>query len=60
MCGLKMPKPRPALIPADTGQEAARNASIEAEMRRRRRGAAANILTSPTGIPASATLGGGA
>lgn len=38
--------------------EANERADIEARLRRRRRGAAANVLTSPKGIPATDTLGG--
>lgn len=42
--------------------EADRAATAEAMLRRRRAGAAANVLTSPLGIPAGSnpTLGGGA
>ncbi len=50
--------PRPAIIPATTNQESQRQGDIEARLRQLRGGAAANILTSPRGIPATNTLGG--
>ncbi|WP_255415024.1 hypothetical protein [Thioclava sp. NG1] len=40
--------------------EANQQADIEARLRRLRAGAAANVLTSQTGIPASTTMGGAA
>lgn len=51
--------PRPENL---AGAEAGQTAAMEARLRRRRAGAAANVLTSPLGIPAgsSPTLGGGA
>lgn len=58
------PKPQvaaPMLIPATNNAEAERQMSLEESLRRRRRGAAADVLTSPTGIPARrsvAQLGG--
>lgn len=63
--GPKIPKAAPALIPSTDNGEAQRQADLEAALRRRRAGAAANILTSPVGIPAgtraaSAKLGAAA
>lgn len=40
------------------GQQAIEQADIEARLRKRRAGAAADVLTGPSGIPATATLGG--
>lgn len=60
MCVLskpKMPKQRTPLAAYDNGQ-AQQQADIEARLRRRRAGAAADILTGATGIPATATMGG--
>lgn len=58
MC-LSTPKaPRQPQIASYDGQEAATQADIEARLRKRRAGVAADILTGPTGIPATATLGG--
>lgn len=60
MCGRK-PKfdaPKPTPVASYDGEEAMAQADIEARLRRRRAGAAANVLTGPTGIPATATLGG--
>ena len=52
----------PPIIAAPDNAEAIQAADIEARLRRRRAGAAANILTSPTGIPSpqsvTPTLGG--
>lgn len=45
-------------IAAYDNQEATQQADIEARLRKRQRGAAANVLTGPSGIPATATLGG--
>jgi hypothetical protein len=56
--GPKIPDPKPAIFAAPDNTEATRAASLEAALRRRRAGAAADILTSPTGIPATATMGG--
>lgn len=56
MCLFRQPKLPDApeqIIPNATGAEAQRQADIEATLRRRRAGAAANVLTSPTGIPAT-------
>lgn len=60
MCGMKVKAPKPVQVAAYDNEEALRQADLEAGLRRRRRGAAANILTGPGGIPASATMGGGA
>lgn len=51
----KIPAAAPMLIPASDNAEAMREADIEAALRRRRRGAAANILTGPSGIPGTRT-----
>lgn len=59
MC-MKAPKIRPVQVAAYDNQEALRQADQEAALRRRRRGAAANILTGPGGIPSTATMGGAA
>lgn len=63
MCFFKTPKmPAPQQIAATDNAEATASADYEARLRRRRAGAAANILTSPTGIsaaaPATRTMGG--
>ncbi len=61
MCLMKMPKvssPAAARVAAYDNSEALRSADAEARLRRRRAGAAANALTSPTGIPSTATMGG--
>ncbi len=50
--------PAPAIIPAGTNLASKRQGDIEARLRQMRAGAAANILTSPRGIPATSTLGG--
>jgi hypothetical protein len=60
MCMPKVKAPKPVQVAAYDNSEALRQADMEAGLRRRRRGAAANILTGPSGIPASATMGGGA
>jgi hypothetical protein len=60
MC-MRQPKaPRPVQIAAYDNQEALQQADLEAGLRRRRRGAAANILTGQTGIPSTPTMGGAA
>lgn len=48
----------PQLIPSTSNTEAQAAARIEDALRRRRAGAAADVLTSPTGIPSTAKLGG--
>lgn len=58
MCVFKTPKiPTPAAAATDNS-EAIAQADLEARLRRRRAGAAANILTGQTGIPATPTMGG--
>lgn len=54
----KIKQPGPMKIAAYDNTEATRTADAEAALRRRRAGAAATILTSPTGIPSTSTLGG--
>ncbi len=58
MCMPKIPKAKPVQIAAYDNIEALQQADMEASLRRRRRGAAANILTGPGGIPSTATMGG--
>lgn len=60
MCMPKVKAPKPVQVAAYDNTEALRQADMEAGLRRRRRGAAANILTGPGGIPASSTMGGAA
>lgn len=54
------PTPTPAAVAVAStyNAEASNAASLEASLRKMRAGAAANILTSPTGIPYTKTLGG--
>lgn len=59
MCLPKVKTPRPAMVAAVDNSEALAAADMEERLRKRRAGAAANILTGPTGIPAGRTLGGG-
>lgn len=47
----------PQIIAATNSPEATASADVEARLRRRRAGAAAHVLTSPTGIPATTKLG---
>ncbi len=59
MCMFKKPEvPKAAPIAAFDNTESIRNADVEARLRRRRAGAAANVLTSASGIPYTPTLGG--
>ncbi len=58
MCMPKVKAPKPVQVAAYDNSEALAQADLEAGLRRRRRGAAANILTGPGGIPSSATMGG--
>lgn len=60
MCSIKSSKVQRARTPlaAYDNQEALQQADIEASLRRRRAGAAADVLTGATGIPATSTLGG--
>ncbi len=57
MCLIKSPKVASQSVAAPDNSEALQQADIEARLRRRRAGAAANVLTSPTGI-STATMGG--
>lgn len=50
--------PAPVQVASYDNDEANQQADIEARLRRRRAGAAASVLTSATGIPATPTLGG--
>lgn len=54
----KTPSIEKPQVAAYDNQEALQQADIEARLRRRRAGAAADVLTSPTGIPSTPTLGG--
>lgn len=55
---IKTPTPAVQQIAAYDNTEAIKQSDLEASLRRKRAGAAAQILTSPTGIPSTATLGG--
>lgn len=57
MCLMNIPKPQPISFASTDNAEARREADIEARLRRRRAGAAANVLTGPRGIPATAKMG---
>lgn len=59
MCIMKSPSvsAAPAIIAGTNNAEANAAADVEARLRRQRAGAAANVLTSPTGIPATSQLG---
>ena len=48
----------PAIIPAGRNLASQRQGDMEARLRKLRGGAAANILTSARGIPATNTMGG--
>lgn len=58
MCFGGSPKIAAPPVAAIDNSEAARQADLESRLRRRRAGAASDILTGPTGIPSTATLGG--
>ncbi len=61
MCLMKkpaMPKPAAAMLPDPNNAEARRQADLEAALRRRRAGAAADILTSPVGLPSGSGSSG--
>ncbi len=60
MCLLnkQAPAATPAIIPAGENLASKRQGDMEARLRVLRAGAAANVLTSPRGIPAVTTLGG--
>ncbi|WP_182446631.1 hypothetical protein [Cereibacter sphaeroides] len=60
MCVFKPPKIEKPPVAAVDNSEALAQADIEARLRKRRAGAAADVLTGPTGIPATQTLGGAA
>lgn len=52
-----MPTPAPLRIAATDNREAAAQEDMEMRLRRRRAGAAANVLTGPRGIPTSPRMG---
>lgn len=54
----RIPKPPAAMLPDPGNAEAQRQADLEAALRRRRRGAAADILTSPVGLPSGSGSSG--
>lgn len=60
MCMFKTPALPKTQVPvaATDNREATMQADLEARLRKRRAGAAANVLTGPGGIPATPTLGG--
>lgn len=58
MCLIKTPKVKKPQVAAHDNQEALQQADIEARLRKRRAGAAADVLTGPGGIPATPKLGG--
>jgi hypothetical protein len=58
MCIVPKTKVPAQRVAAYDNSEAIETANIEERLRRRRAGAAANILTSATGIPSTATMGG--
>lgn len=59
MCMFKKPKiPSQPTVATDDNAQAIAAADAEAKLRRRQRGAAANVLTSPTGISSTAKMGG--
>ena len=58
MCMPKAQKFTPLQVAAYDNQQATTQGDMEARLRRRRAGAAANVLTSARGIPATPTLGG--
>ena len=58
MCIPKAPKITPLQIAAYDNQQANAQGDIEARLRKRRAGAAADVLTGPRGIPSTPTMGG--
>lgn len=54
----RIPRNTQPQVAAYDGREATEQADIEARLRRRRAGVAADILTGPSGIPATRTMGG--
>lgn len=57
MCFSSPKIPTPAVAAIDNSQ-AIQQSDLEARLRKRRAGAAADILTSPVGIPYTRTMGG--
>jgi len=61
MCSLfsrpKVPTAAAPIIASPGNAESSRQADMEARLRRRRAGAAANVLTSARGIPSTPQLG---
>ncbi len=57
MCLVKPPKVKQPQVAAFDNSEAMAAADIEARLRKRRAGAASDILTGPMGIPATPRLG---
>lgn len=59
MCLANSSTPKPIQVAAFDNQQANQQADIEARLRRRKAGAAADILTSARGLPAATrTMGG--
>ena len=60
MCLIKTPKISSPAVPlaSENNREALAQSDLEARLRRRRAGAAADVLTGARGIPATATMGG--
>jgi len=58
MCFGSSARPAPLRIASADNREAIQQADLEARLRKRRAGAAADVLTGPTGIPSTPTLGG--
>jgi hypothetical protein len=54
----KMPGLQQPAVAMIDNRAALQQADLEARLRQRRAGAAANILTGPTGIPYTRTMGG--
>ncbi|MGI3163079.1 hypothetical protein [Pseudooceanicola sp. 200-1SW] len=53
----KIPTPAAPIVASTDNREANQTADIEARLRKRRSGAAANVLTSAMGIPSTGQLG---
>lgn len=58
MCLAKTPSYAPVQVASVDSREAVQQADLEARLRRRKAGAAANVLTGASGIPYTPTLGG--
>lgn len=58
MCFFSAPKINKPQVAAYDNQEALKQADIEARLRRKRAGAANDVLTGPAGIPTTPTMGG--